>query len=281
MARYCFYCGRELGDHEKCDCRNRAYVAGQGRQSPPPPPGREETASSGQGPAYRESWQHREDTGPQPFTSKTRSRTSYAGDRQDRIRKAQSFLRFFASPADAMATDLSPLWSPSHTGWLTFSLLLSGLLYAQANRRLSLLLGAISKTPSLALAFLAWLTGTAFVALIFLLYTLTLWLLARFLYRQGGLPFLHTLAAGKTAWKYLTLFFALALPSVFTGAAPYGLILALMGLVFSILVHARQLASLIYLDDNKAWQLAVLSLILFAGILSSVTLVVRNLALVS
>ena len=101
--------------------------------------------------------------------------------------------------------------------------------------------------------------------------------MARFLSRQRSLPFLHTLTLAKSAWKCLSLFLALALPSLFTGGAAYGLILALMGLVFAVMVHARQLAALTYLDENRTWQLTYLSLVVFAGILSSVTVLARML----
>ena len=168
-----------------------------------------------------------------------------------------------------MAGDLATRWTPSHSLWFSISLALSGFVYSLAKRYLTRLSGAVTEDSSLGMA------------LILLLFTLTLWLLARFLYRQGGLPFLHALTVAKSAWKYLSLFLALALPSLFTGGAAYGLILALMGLVFAVIIHARQLAALTYLDENRTWQLTYLSLVVFAGILSSVTVLARMLDLVS
>ncbi len=283
MARYCFYCGRELGDHEKCDCRSRAYVAGERRQADPPPksPGSGKSDKS-QDPATdpSQNWKHRaDDPPPQGRTQRVkRQRPSrQKPSAQDRARTIQSFLHFFAAPAQAMAGDLATRWTPSHSLWFSISLALSGFVYSLANRYLTRLSGVVSGDRSLWMALLSWLTGSAFVALILLLFTLTLWLLARFLYRQGGLPFLHTLTVAKSAWKYLSLFLALALPSLFTGGAAYGLILALMGLVFAVMVHARQLAALTYLDENRTWQLTYLSLVVFAGILSSVTVLARML----
>ena len=285
MAKYCFYCGRELGDHEKCDCRSRAYVAGESRDaSPPPPPETAETGTAGAGSGSNRgssdssnSWKHREDDLPPRGRAKRvkKSRPAYAQSPQNRVRTLQSFLHFFSAPADAMAEDRSIHWTRSHTIWISTCIALSGFLYSLTNRYLTQLSGGVSDVNSVGLAFLSWLTGSAFVALILLLFTLTLWLLARFLYRQGGLPFIHALAAGKMAWQYLTLFLLLALPSLFTGGALYGLALALMGLVFSVIVHTRQLARLTRLDENRTWQLAWLSIILFAGILSTVTTLVR------
>ena len=288
MARYCFYCGRELGDHEKCDCRSRAYVAGERRQAHSPPPKSPGSDKSKQSRDHStnpsQNWKHQaEAPPPQGRTQRVRRQrpVRQKASAQDRARTIQSFLQFFAAPAQAMAGDLSTRWTPSHSLWFSISLALSGFVYSLANRYLTGLSGAVTGDRSLGMALLSWLTGSAFVALILLLFTLTLWLLARFLYRQGGLPFLHALTVAKSAWKYLSLFLALALPSLFTGGAAYGLILALMGLVFAVIIHARQLAALTYLDENRTWQLTYLSLVVFAGILSSVTVLARMLDLVS
>lgn len=288
MARYCFYCGRELEDQEKCDCRNRFGTADAGRQQasgPDPAPSGSTRQNQSTSRQETGSWQHREDPANyrKKQAKKTKKRSNpyvhYGQAKAGRTQRLQSLLSFFATPADAMARELSPVWSTSHTAWLSVTLVLSGLHYMTLNRSLSKLLTGGGTEHSLGETLLGWLTGSALVALILLLFSLTLWLLARFLYRQGGLPFVHAIAAGRSSWKYLTLFLLLALPSLFTGGAVYGLVLTLMGLVFAVLVHARQLARLTHLDDNRAWQLAYLSIIIFAGILSSVTSLVQALNL--
>lgn len=287
MARYCFYCGRELGDHEKCDCRGQAgWTASRAEasetagpkaadgpdrkdQGPPPPP----KPPGG-------NWQHRGQAHTPRDKKKKTTQARYGTYRRspaDRARQMASFFSFFASPADAMARDLSAHWTASHSIWLAVTLALSGIHYSRLNRSLSQWLAGEKTASTMGQTLLAWLVGLAFVALILLLFTLTLWLIARFLYRQGGLPFLHTLAAGRSAWKYLSLFLILALPSLFSGGAVYGLVLALSGLVFAAIIHGRQVASLTCLDENRAWQLSYLSLIIFAGILSSVTSLVQAL----
>lgn len=265
-------------------------MAGESRDaSPPPPPETAETGTAGAGSGSNRgssdssnSWKHREDDLPPRGRAKRvkKSRPAYAQSPPNRVRTLQSFLHFFSAPADAMAEDRSIHWTRSHTIWISTCIALSGFLYSLTNRYLTQLSGGVSDVNSVGLAFLSWLTGSAFVALILLLFTLTLWLLARFLYRQGGLPFLHTLTVAKSAWKYLILFFVLSLPSFLSEGAPYGMILSLMGLVFAVIVHARQLAALIYLDENRTWQLTYLSLVIFAGILSSVTAMARLLTIV-
>ncbi|NLA95535.1 MAG: hypothetical protein GX838_01645 [Clostridiaceae bacterium] len=291
MARYCFYCGRELEDNEKCDCRTRSGVTGGSRNTSSAnrewaadhsaadkEPGR--TSSD---PFSSGNWQHREENIPPKRKRKNQqdgASSYYSRTPADRARHLQSFLRFFAAPADTMSGELSPHWTRSHSIWLAVTVALSGLHYMVLNRSLTALVTGQGVELSVGESLLSWLTGSVFIGLILILFTLTLWLLARFLYRQGGLPFLHALAAGRTSWKYLTLFFLLALPSLFTGGAVYGFVLALMGLVFAVMVHAKQVAALTHLDENRTWQLSYLAIIIFSGILSSVTTLVRMLNVV-
>ena len=283
MARYCFYCGRELDDYEKCDCRGRAYVAGENARHAPPEQ-QQEKGDTGPRPDQRaqqaqgSAWQHREETPPQR-TYQTRPRYNHRRRPLNVMSLLASFFRFFAHPADSMAAELNPSWDRSHTLWFSLALALSGIHYTILNRSIALILHGTAAPLSIPNALLSWLTGSLLVAIIMLLYALCLWLISRFLYRQRALPFWHTLAVGKSAWKFLILFLALSLPSLFTRGAVYGLVLSLMGLVFAVLVHTKQLAALTSLDDNRTWQLSYLAIVLFAGIFSSVTAMVQMLNL--
>ncbi len=194
----------------------------------------------------------------------------------NRVAMLTGFIRFFATPSDVMKQSLSTRWSVSHTSWLLAAVVLSGTQYVNLNRFLmaSQSQGSVL-TMDLKYLVFSWLTGVLVVVAVIAIFTLTMWLIARFIYRQRGLPFAHTLAVGKISWQYLTLFFALSLPSIFTNSSIFGVILALMGLVFSVMVHARQVASLTRLDDNRSWQFVYLSIIMFAGILSTVATLSR------
>jgi tetratricopeptide (TPR) repeat protein len=132
-----------------------------------------------------------------------------------------------------------------------------------------------SLKPSLQYVALSWLTGIVVVTIVILLFTLIMWIIARYFFRQRTLPFQHTLAVGKVAWQYLVLFFALSLPSIFSGNSLFGIVLALMGIVFSAMIHARQVASLTHLDDNRKWQFIYLSIIMFAGVFSTIATLSR------
>jgi len=183
------------------------------------------------------------------------------------------------APAHALDKDLDPEWKGSHSIWLAVSSLMGGLHFLTYSRKLTVWLGQEASSHALWESLLAWLAGSVLIALVFLLYTLALWLLSRYLFRQRGLPFPHALAAGKSAWKYASFFFILALPSLYSGAWAYGITLAVMGLVFAVLVQARQTARLTYLDENRGLQLSFLSILVFASLFSAFTSLSRLLTI--
>ncbi len=324
MARYCFYCGRELGENEKCHCRERSFASSASYTSAASqesdtsteyaaPPDNAQSSQKAQGDSRttahtsgqgertrRPSWsEQRADNRAQKeakrrakaHKSQQQSRTedgapSYRQDttqqrRAARANIASGFIRFFAAPALHMAQSLSTKWTLSHTVWLAVAATLSGMHYFSLNRFLS---AVQAQNPALKFRFsyaaLSWLTGIVVAAVVILLFSLTMWLIARFLYRQYALPFMHTLAVGKVAWQYLTLFFVLSLPTVFSGTSLFGVVLALMGLVFSAMIHARQVASLTHLDDNRKWQFIYLSIVMFAGVFSTIASLSRFIPLI-
>lgn len=321
MARYCFYCGRELGENEKCHCRERSFASNasytdstsqqssESNEHAAPSPDRSQTSqktqsashASGQGEsARRPSWSERRAESraqkearrqAKARQSQWQSRSGYGAppNRQNteqqrraaRINIFTGFIRFFATPALHMTQCLSTAWTLSHTVWLAVAVVLSGAHYFSLNRFLSVVQ---AQNPLLKFSFsyvaLSWLTGIVVAAVVILLFSLTMWLIARFLYKQYALPFMHTLAVGKVAWQYLTLFFVLSLPTVFSGVSLFGVVLALMGLVFSAMIHARQVASLTHLDDNRKWQFIYLSIVMFAGVSSTITSLSRFIPLI-
>ena len=140
MARYCFYCGRELDDYEKCDCRGRSYVAGENVTGEPQPEKAQQTYNARQehttSSSYQSAWQHREDAPPkkQPYT---RPRRDYRRQAVHPARAFASFFSFFMRPADSMDRELQPVWDRSHTLWMAASVALSGIHYMMMNRSLA------------------------------------------------------------------------------------------------------------------------------------------------
>jgi len=320
MARYCFYCGRELEENEKCRCRERSFAssksftstASQQTASPggntAPPPDRSQTSqqtqsesrttanTSGRGErTARPSWSERradnrarKEAKRQAKARQAQQQSQYSYStppyqqntaqrrRATRNNVLSGFVRFFATPALHMTQSLSTAWTLSHAVWLSIAVLLSGMHYLSLNRFLSVVQTPnASLKPSLQYVALSWLTGIVVVAVVILLFTLIMWIIARYFFRQRTLPFQHTLAVGKVAWQYLVLFFALSLPSIFSGNSLFGIVLALMGIVFSAMIHARQVASLTHLDDNRKWQFIYLSIIMFAGVFSTIATLSR------
>ena len=321
MARYCFYCGRELEENEKCSCRESSFASTMsytltspqlaakpaGATTPPPDSsytsqqtqrdsrttantsGRSERTARPSWTERRADKRARKEAKRQARARQTQQKNQYTYGtppyRQDTAQRKRAarqnilsgFVRFFATPALHMTQSLSTVWTLSHTVWLSVAILLSGMHYFNLNRFLS---AVQAPSASLELSFLryvalSWLTGIIVVAVVILLFTSIMWLIARFFYRQRALPFRHTLAVGKVAWQYLVLFFALSLPSVFSGNSLFGVVLALMGVVFSAMIHARQVTSLIHLDDNRKWQFIYLSIIMFAGVFSTIATLSR------
>ncbi len=318
MARYCFYCGKELSPGEKCHCRERTYVtsardgtasqhnsdastdqeyAGHSAKNDASTSGAPETNTGATGStgsasfhstpskheqrrAEREARRQEKARKKQEKRQKQKSESSYTYRQHSNYQSTpgqgrQAFarvLRFIVAPADTLEETLSPIWSTSHTVWFALAVALSGLLYVNLYRWTIFMLVGKMPTLSAGRIILSWLTGSVFVLGILVLYTFTLWLIARFLFRQGNFPFLHALAAGRSSWKYLVIFLLFALPSTLSAGSLYGIILAIIGLVFSIILHARLVAKLTHLDENRTIQLILLSIIVFAGLCSTATL---------
>ena len=177
MARYCFYCGRELGENEKCHCRERSFASNasytdstsqqssESNEHAAPSPDRSQTSqktqsashASGQGEsARRPSWSERRAESraqkearrqAKARQSQWQSRSGYGAppNRQNteqqrraaRINIFTGFIRFFATPALHMTQCLSTAWTVSHTVWLAVAVVLSGAHYFSLNRFLS------------------------------------------------------------------------------------------------------------------------------------------------
>lgn len=345
MARYCFYCGRELEDSEKCYCRARtraesaaktAASSSNVKQDPStsdPRTGSEggqrtgtnsatytqgttssasdsnSTATSSDAKSKRQTAKAKRQAAKakrkadrermraaraegkrRTQAEKNRRRQSYSGgaagfagsNRTSGVQDLRAFgrelLQLFLRPADAIKSQAIPYWSLSHTIFLIASVLLGGAHISFANRWLYSLLFNDQLNPPALDGVGLYFSGVLMTGFFLLLYAAILWALARFLFRQGGLPFSHTLAVGKTAWAYLTLFMLVALPTTMQGGF-FGLLLVLMGFAFSCLVYARSIAVITHLSDNQALNLTVVSLFLFTSLFSASIAVFQTLLL--
>lgn len=340
MARYCFYCGRELEDSEKCYCRARtraesaAKSAASGREhntyKNQPDIGNnsgasgvsQSTAASADSSARtgstsssnttdssteaKSKWEKakekrlaakekrkaererlravKAEANRRSKAEKERRRQTYqtgaAGSQSPFRQRSSSYgaqgargfglelLQLLTKPAAAIKTQAVPFWSISHTIFLIAGALLGGAHISFANRWLySILFNDRLLAPNLQGAGL-YFSGVLISAFFLLLYSGILWLLARFLFRQGGLPFSHTLAVGKTAWAYLTLFMLIALPATMQGGF-LGLLLVLMGFAFSCLIHARSVAIITHLTENQTINLTLVSILIFTSLFAA------------
>ncbi|NLC40230.1 MAG: hypothetical protein GX763_04845 [Clostridiaceae bacterium] len=322
MARYCFYCGAELEDNEKCNCRARtraesaarsaSYGQGENTDQEQPDAGR---SSAGYNPSQRTYTYTSAGTSSGSASNPSDTANNYKSKRQekkdkrkaererrkavkaeaDRRSKAEKerrrqayqtgaaggtygtqqlrgfgrdLLQLMTRPADAVKAQAIPRWSPAHSILLIAGAFLGGAHFAFANNWLySLIFSQRLTAPNLQGAGL-YFTGVLISAFFLLLYTGILWILARFLFRQGGLPFSHTLAVGKTAWVYMVLFMLIALPTTMQGGF-FGLLLVLMGFAFSCLIHARSVAVITHLTENQTMNLTLVSILIFTSLFAT------------
>lgn len=322
MARYCFYCGAELEDNEKCNCRARTRAESAARSASYGQP--ENTyqeqpdtgsSSAGNNPSQNTYTYTSAETSsssssnPSQTTNNNKSKRQENKDKQkaererlkavraeakrrskaEKERRRQSYqagaaagsyrtqqlrdfgrdlLQLLTRPADAIKAQAIPRWSLAHSILLIAGAFLGGAHFAFANKWLySVLFNQRLTAPNLQGAGL-YFTGVLISAFFLLLYTGILWILARFLFRQGGLPFSHTLAVGKTAWAYLVLFMLIALPTTMQGGF-FGLLLVLMGFAFSCLIHARSVAVITHLTENKTMNLTLVSIMIFTSLFAT------------
>ena len=332
MARYCFYCGKELEDNEKCYCRARTRAesaarsasadqadgvyqeqAAAGSSSGSSNPGQSTntynyagTSTNASSPATaaasdkksrrqeskekrqaererlkaaraeakrrskaekerrRQSYQSGAAAGSDPYRQST---NTYGGQQLRSF--GRDLLQLLTRPADAIKAQALPFWSLSHTILLIVTSFLGGAHFAFTSKWLnSVLFGQQLQTPTLQGTGL-YFTGVLISAFFLLLYAGILWILSRFLFRQGGLPFTHTLAVGKTAWLYLTLFMLIALPTTIQNGF-FGIFLVLMGFAFSSLVHARSVAVITHLTENQTMNLTLISILIFTSLFATV-----------
>ncbi|NLC89584.1 MAG: hypothetical protein GX681_05925 [Clostridiaceae bacterium] len=332
MARYCFYCGKELEDNEKCYCRARTRAESAARSASNDQGDsvyQEQTAATSSSASYDPGQSSKTDTsagagtnsssntggktndkkdkrqenkekrkaererlkaakaeakrrskaekerrrqsyqaGPAAGSNPYRQRTNTYGNQQLRS-FGRDLLQLLTRPADAIKAQAVPFWSLSHTILLIAGSFLGGAHFAFTNKWLySVLFSQRLQAPNLQGAGL-YFTGVLISALFLLLYAGILWILSRFLFRQGGLPFSHTLAVGKTAWIYLILFMLIALPTTIQGGF-FGIFLVLMGFAFSSLVHARSVAVITHLTENQTMNLTLVSILIFTSLFASV-----------
>lgn len=302
MARYCFYCGRELNPGEKCNCRQH-----RAKSSAPKSSAHSKKSSSESGHKFTRSHNAPRSASGRRFSWEQKIRLFFGEffSRRNRGQKHTHYQQYTtgrnssgrsAAPASAVARVLkitgSFLTRPAEQirasqadksqPVLFFVLLhsLSGglllLLATEQNRLadfLSLNFVTAQQGTSLLSRIFIFIQGSGLFLASFLLLVLLYQVVLRYLLRQSA-GFLHLFAGLSPACLFsgIFLFFAaLLVRSSFFSA----LLMLTISFVIHILVHSISLPALSGLDDNRLFIMIITVLLLFSGIIA----LILNLAL--
>ncbi|NLO34850.1 MAG: hypothetical protein GX112_00680 [Clostridiaceae bacterium] len=276
MARYCFYCGRELNSGEKCGCRATAQPTGASGDSQP-----KQAETTSRKTRVRTPFWKKAVSFFNPFTGqKTKSGEPGPHQRHRSFRlDRQGSTDIFRHLAVQLAHPASPVNLPDSrkAGGVTVlvlftSSLLGGLLLLLGTRQpqLSLFLSLNTATALNGYAFASQLfiflqgVGISLAAnlLLAVLYQLAL----RLLYRQRLqlVRLVHQLAP---AYLYASLF-ALSALLVLSGSFFSALLMLAAGLAASAILQFLVLRRLTGFDDNRTFLLTAFTLAVYTSILA-------------
>lgn len=291
MARYCFYCGRELAPDEKCDCRTRSAGASSAPPPPPPPPPPPKSGASGgpkassappppppkTGPAKAPKPPHAKPTRRPPPPRPPRSPGSAGRFWKARLSEAGGFLVRPATTIRSVASAGTP-----GVPWLY--VLLHALVAAAATAALSgrataqgfvafLLTGGISwVAPGADLARVGPSLAAVVFASVLVQYLALAGLLAlalRFLLRTPA-KFARVFAAAGPAAFYGAVFTLVAFLSSLGAAVPATHVL-LVGLLIGTVAWFLGLSSSTGQMEDRTFFLLLFVLLVFAALLSAVS----------
>lgn len=300
MARYCFYCGRELTTGEKCNCRSPgsgSHAAGKSQEAEKTGNTTKngKTKSSGGRPksaARKESFFKRIFNPINPFATGKTERPSAGRQRQQaRPQKArpvaqprqpitagsvflglQQFAAYLTRPADSVRSSLQK----TNRRFVVIILALQGfcgglfLLVAASRPMVRALLSLSNATATGAINFANGLFlfiqgfGVAIVAtlLLALLYNLTL----KFLYRHP-VSFQDLLAVLSPATLYSSVFLLAALMTL-SSSVFSALMLVVAGFAISAIAQYLAVREVGGTDDNRSFVLVTFVLLIYTSVLS-------------
>jgi len=276
MARYCFYCGRELNPGEKCGCRATAQSSESTGSSQP-----KQAEANGPKPRARISFWKKAVSFFNPFTgSKTAAGQSrpHAQRRSFRMENKAGSVMFgqLAYQLTHPANPAEPSENSKAGGVtvlvLSASSLLGGLLLLLAIRQpqLSLFLSLNTATALNGFSFFSqafvFLQGAGICLVANLLLAVLYQLAARVLYRQR-LPLIRLVRQLSPAYLYASLFAFSAL-LVLSGSFFSALLMLAAGFSVSSVLQFFALRRLTGFDDNRTFLLTAFTLAVYTGMLA-------------
>lgn len=292
MARYCFYCGKELADEEKCRCREQAYRTGASSKadnftSQADDQSRKSETSDDSNETHRQSqeynYKHQSassqqqqgrygGTGPYAFRGRTYS-GPHRGFSAPLVGLLTSLTAWFKTPADKIRTEaLNPKRHkiplvPIALNFI-FLMLWFFLFYHRVAQTITAYnLNLLSPDSGLLLLY-------AFILVLFFcaIEVFIIWFLLKIMERLA-ITYIDVLRHSRASFVYLLLFVLLALGGV--SAVPMAsLAIIIAGFFFAIYVHIRSLVYVYKLSANSQLRLLVFSMVLFTALLTIVERVI-------
>jgi hypothetical protein len=294
MARYCFYCGRELNAGEKCNCRSGGETSEKKTDSKEPKEHARSTASASgdtsetyagragsrpeSGKAHSEKQTNKTHSSSRPGASHQSSRPRGAGRpffanlnlRSLRAPLAQVW-QYVVRPADSMASAAAGSASQPVALVMAIKGLVGGLFFLIVINRT--LLKSVIVIPGLDNA--GFMSGLVYFLLGFcitlassLLIALLYFVLLRFVYRRPA-SFRQLMAGLCPSFFYVTIFLLLALLAI--GSTIFNAAMLLVaGYAISVLAQAMALRETLGQGENRGFSLVVMVQILYVSILATV-----------
>jgi hypothetical protein len=295
MARYCFYCGRELSAGEKCNCRTNGAASGQTAASANHQADARASAGSRKHcSAFRRFIQFFNPFSPEsdvqsarqkPAAKAAKNRPAYKSGQAGRAGAAglswQSLKpslvqigRYVIRPADSLSQAAFGSVRQPVVLVLVLQGIGGGLLLLSATRQtflqslLSINIAPLWENSGFFNVLSIFAQGFSFTLAGSLVLTLLYFLALRFLYRQPT-GFQQLLSGLCPSFFYTTLFLFAALlilrTSLFNAA-----MLLLVSFAVSALAHFLAMRQILAQDDNRSLSLVIFVLILYSGILAAI-----------
>lgn len=281
MARYCFYCGKELNDGEKCRCRDHFYQSGADSAEP-----KKQDWPNGQEGEDKGSAPDNDNSSQQEKASESQAKTGSKKDYNPFKRpfcygrhpsfKARSLsksliysLRDLGSwvrePADMIKKKaLAPAQSKLPLLSIALNIFLLTIWFLVFFYNIPLQLQTLNlQTAPLQISSLI-IPSLLLAVFFFLLAAFFVWLPLKITERLR-ISYLDILKTGRSAYIYLTLFILLA-ASIVSVSLLTGIAAIAAGFTFVAYVHIRSLCHIYNISGNNQIRLMVFSIILLAAL---------------
>lgn len=277
MARYCFYCGRELEPGEKCDCRHH-------QESRRTQANKQETGSSSGSSARKASADTRQKRKKRPLKqsrctpprqSQKKAPPLQTAALRERLRDALKHAgRLLSQPAEQVQRYALGV---GHRGVPFFLILLgtmSGLLTVQASEQIYLKtifgLSIVSAQfgGQLSSRLFLFIEGAGIGLSLFLLHTLIYHLLLRYVFRQAFS--FHRLVSALSPSGFFSALFLLAGSLMLAGSFINTLLMVAAAIVIAVLIQSTALRQATALTDNQILILTATALFMLLSLFAMI-----------